>query len=116
MNIIDLQNDLTLELQSITHDISIRFIAVRFLLTPTLGTLVQEQPDKYRLFDLQFSKDDPSETGPVVELTLQPLSPQEIVDWFKAEYIKYRDETISRALFDTQLQVLFEYILSVGVK
>jgi len=116
MVIANLQNDLSLELVRILFDLQLDSINIDMVLTPTLGTVVQNQADKHKPWQLSFFRGESPETTDVVLDTVMDYSPTQVIDWLKAEYARYVTDVENRALFDSQLQFLFAYVMEVGTK
>jgi hypothetical protein len=118
MNVIDLQNDLSLELMFLSFDYQQKQWGAQFRLRPTIGSTVKteaQQPDQYNIFDVHFSRLNPDDL-PYLDQVMD-LKPSEFVLWMKTEYQAWlaRPET-ERQLLTGSLLAIFEYVELNGVK
>jgi hypothetical protein len=117
---INLMNDLTLRMTELIH-ITMgdnTGIIMRFLLEPTVGSIVQDetvQPDKFRRYDITIIKQHADDLA--VYQIIKDMGPTSMVNWLKTDYQAYVAATAQeQADWNPKLSAIYSYIVSVGLK
>ena len=114
MKIQDLANDTTLFLESTNYDFIYQRITVSMKILPTEGTIYIKNDEHFRNVVTIFGKID--ESPQPVLATLVQLSPLELVDWLKSQYVIWVNNPDTRmGTTHPSLIVLFQYIDSIGI-
>ena len=109
---INLVNDLTISLEMIVFDLKEKSIEFRFVTRPTIGTIVQNQEEKDKMYSLSFSFLDESERA--VVRALKDMSIPDIKIWFMEQFTSWlADKT---AFVNPKLFYIFTLIDDIGVK
>ena len=109
---VDLQNDLTLNLEMVVFNLKEERVEIQFRLRPTIGSIVQEQADKDKQMYLMYDHIQP-ESQEIIDI-LKVKNVAEIKTWITQTYQAW---VITPAdPIDQQLLSLFTYIESIGIK